>query len=103
MWRDLNQEEQAFLSEEYSALSDEERASLTGKLTYIHTGEMVPYYIMRYGFYEGHTSYRADPIAVAFIVCLRSLHWIERAFGGKLVEALTEHHLGDGTSREGRR
>ena len=22
---------------------------------------MVPYYVMRYGFYEGHTGYRADP------------------------------------------
>ena len=37
----------------------------------------VPFYIMRYGFYEGHTSYRADPIAIACIFGLRSLQQIE--------------------------
>ncbi len=52
---------------------------------------MVPYYIMRYGFYEGHTSYRADPIAIACIFGLRSLQQIESAFEGRLSEVLTTH------------
>jgi len=45
---------------------------------------MLPYYIMRYGFYEGHTDYRADPIAIAFIFGMRSLEEIEAAFEGRL-------------------
>jgi len=91
MWRELEKDEKAFLSREYSNLGDEEMAQLIKKLPYIHTGEMVPYYIMRYGFYEGHTSYRADPIAIAFIFGLRSLDEIESAFKGKLYETLTNH------------
>jgi len=60
-------------------------------LTFIHTGEMVPYYIMRYGFYEGHTDYRADPIAIAWLFGLKSLEELDEAFEGKLYEALTAH------------
>jgi hypothetical protein len=52
---------------------------------------MVPYYIMRYGFYEGHTDYRADPVAISFIFGLRSLKEIEAAFEGNLYKALAEH------------
>ncbi len=52
---------------------------------------MVPYYIMRYGFYEGHTDYRADPIAVAWIFGLRSLEQIESAFEGNLYNILVDH------------
>jgi hypothetical protein len=91
MWRELEKDEKAFLSKEYSNLTDKDRAQLIRKLSFIHTGEMVPYYIMRYGFYEGHTSYRADPIAIAFIFGLRSLDEIESAFKGKLYETLTNH------------
>lgn len=91
MWRDLDKEEKAFLSREYSNLTDEDMAQLIKKLSHIHTGEMAPYYIMRYGFYEGHTSYRADPIAIAFIFGLRSLDEIESAFKGEFYETLTNH------------
>jgi hypothetical protein len=66
-------------------------AQLLKKLSHIHTGEMVPYYIMRYGFYEGHTDYRADPVAISFIFGLRSIQEIEAAFKGNLNKALTEH------------
>jgi len=52
---------------------------------------MAPYYIMRYGFYEGHTDYRADPIAIAFIFGMKSIEEIEKAFEGNLYIALTEH------------
>ena len=48
--------------------------------------------IMRYGFYEGHTSYRADPIAIAFIFGLKSLEEIEAVYDGKLYIVFTEHH-----------
>ena len=91
MWRDLDKEEKAFLSREYSNLTDEDMAQLIKKLSHIHTGEMVPYYIMRYGFYEGHTDYRADPVAISFIFGLRSIQEIEAAFKGNLYKALTEH------------
>jgi len=61
------------------------------KLSHIYTGEMLPYYIMRYGFYEGHTDYRADPAAIAWIFGLRSLEQIEAGFSGRLDEVLTQH------------
>ena len=93
IWRDLNLEEKAFISEKYSALNEEKMAELIKKLSYIHTGEMVPYYIMRYGFYEGHSSYRADPIAIAFIFRLLDIQEIERAFKGRLYERLTGHFI----------
>ena len=93
IWRELDQEEKAFLSRKYPDLTEGEMAELLKKLSYIHTGEMVPYYIMRYGFYEGHTSYRADPIAIAFIFGLRSIQEIEGAFEGNLYETLKKHFL----------
>ncbi len=37
---------------------------------------------MRYGFYEGHTSYRADPVAITFIFGIKSILQIEEAFKG---------------------
>jgi len=89
--REPNQNEKSFLCEKYPNLTKDEMASLLKKLSYIHTGEMVPYYIMRYGFYEGHTDYRADPVAIAWIFGLRSLEQIEAAFGGRLDKVLTQH------------
>jgi len=53
---------------------------------------MAPYYIMRYGFYEGHTDYRADPIAIAWIFGLRNLEQIEAAFQGRL-DVVMKHHF----------
>ena len=52
---------------------------------------MAPYYIMRYGFYEGHTAWRADPIAIAFVFGLRRLEDIEAVFPGDLYNVLTGH------------
>jgi hypothetical protein len=54
------------------------------RLGSVHTGEMAAYYITRYGFYEGHTDYRADPLALAFIFGLRSIQELEAAFPGAL-------------------
>ena len=49
---------------------------------------MVPYYIQRYGFYEGFTSYRAAPVAISFIFGLKSLEEIENIFGRNLHRVL---------------
>lgn len=95
IWRDLDHDELAFLSQQYPDLSDESRADLIGRLSQIHTGEMVPFYIMRYGFYEGHTGYRADPIAIAFIFGLLTIDELERAFEGHVYEAIVGHHMQD--------
>ncbi|MHC4117996.1 MAG: hypothetical protein ACYSWO_10860 [Planctomycetota bacterium] len=100
--RELSRDERAFLGEKYPDLSKRQMAELIKKLTNIHTGEMVPYYIMRYGFYEGHTDYRADPIAIAFIFGIKSLEQIEAAFDGRLYEALTQHYGQKPTATTGR-
>jgi hypothetical protein len=88
-YRELDGQERAFLREKYPHLSEEQMADLVQKLTHINTGEMEPYYVMRYGFYEGHTNYRVDPIAVAFIFGLRTLQEIESAFPDRLYEILS--------------
>jgi len=41
---------------------------------------MEPHYIQWHGFYEGHTTWRTDPIVIAFIFGLRSLEEIVSAF-----------------------
>ncbi len=89
--RELDEKEKALLQEKYSNLNNEQMAGFQKILSHVHTGEMVPFYIMRYGFYEGHTGYRADPLAISLIFGLRSLEEIEKAFEGNLYEALTEH------------
>ncbi len=88
MSRELDQEEKEFLLRKYPDLIEEEMNRLIKKLSYIHTAEMAPFYIKRYGFYEGHTDYRADPIAIAFIFGLRSLDEIESAFKGEFYKTL---------------
>ena len=93
MWRELDQNEKEFLKMKYAHLSEENRADLMKKLSHIHTGEMVPYYAMRYGFYEGHTGYRADPIAIVFIFGLKSIEEIEKAFEGNLYKVLADHFM----------
>ena len=91
IWRQPDRDEKAFMREKYPNLTKDQMAAFLKKLSNIHTGEMVPYYIMRYGFYEGHTDYRADPVAIAWIFGLRSLEQIEAAFPGRLNKVLTQH------------
>lgn len=91
IWRELDPNEEAFLAGKYANLAEERMTELKKKLSYIHTGEMVPYYIMRYGFYEGHMDYRADPISISFIFGLKSIDEIESVFKGNLYEALVNH------------
>ena len=98
IWRELSKEEKAFLDKKYSHLKPEQMSELIKRLSHIHTGEMVPYYIMRYGFYEGHTDYRTDPVAISFIFGLRNLEEIENAIKGNLYKTLTEPFTEDNIS-----
>jgi len=98
IWRELESGEKAFLKKKYPDLDDELMARLIGDLSHIDTGEMAFYYIMRYGFYEGHSDFRADPISVAFIFGLKTLEDIENALGGDMVRALNEHFNRDSLS-----
>ncbi len=93
MWRELSAEEEKMLREAYPGLGEEKKAEMRRTLSHIHTGEMVPYYAMWYGFYEGHSGFRADPIALAFIFGLRSGGDIIRAFPDGLYEALHDHFV----------
>jgi hypothetical protein len=94
--RELDAEERALLNERYGHLRPQRRTELMERLTRIRSGEMVPYYIQRYGFYEGHTDYRADPLAIALIFGLKSLKEIEELFPGQLHQVLTKSFsLGD--------
>lgn len=87
--RAMSERETELLKTAYPNHTQDQMEELVEKLSTIHTGEMVPYYINRYGFYEGHTDYRADPIAIAFIFGLKDLAEIEKAFPGQLHQVLT--------------
>ena len=91
IWREPDQDEKAFLREKYPDLTKDQMTAMLKKLSSIHSGEMVSYYIMRYGFYEGHTDYRVDPLTIAWIFGLRSIEQIEAAFPGRLDKVLTQH------------
>jgi HEAT repeat protein len=89
--RDLTKDEREFLDRQYPNLTQDERDDLTKRLSQILSGEMQPFYIWRYGFYEGHTAWRSDPIAIAFIFGLKSIEEIESAFPRQLPQVLTHH------------
>lgn len=46
----------------------------------------------RYGFYEGHTDHRADPVAIANPFGLADLGKIDAAVGRDLYAVLTQHY-----------
>jgi hypothetical protein len=89
--RRLSSEEEELLQQRYAHLPPERREALARRLTSIQTGEMQPHYIQWYGFYEGHTSWRTDPVAIAFIFGLRTLDEIEGIFPGRLDQVLMAH------------
>lgn len=93
IWRDPTSNEISYLNEHYSHLTKKEMTDLKKKLFFVHTGEMALYYARWYGFYEGHTDYRADPISIACIFGIKSLEEIDKSLGGKLYDALNEHHI----------
>jgi hypothetical protein len=89
--RELSEAEKLLLRKRYSHLDGAELTELERILSHLHFSEMAPYYIMRYGFYEGHTSYRTDPIAIALIFGLKSLDEIDTVFDHKLDTVLRKH------------
>ncbi len=93
--RSLTLAEKKFLDRKYAHLDKKQMTKLVERLSHIHTGEMVPFYITRYGFYEGHTGYRADPITIAFIFGMKSLEDLDSAFQEGLYAALTRHFTRD--------
>lgn len=93
MWRDVDPKERELLSRRYPGFAPQDRSEFINSLSYIHTGEMVPFYIARYGFYEGHTDYRADPIAITFIFGLRSAEELVDIFKSRLPRAMRSHYV----------
>jgi len=82
--REFSPEENKLIETHFSHLNEKEKSALMDRLSHIRTGEMVPFFITRYGFYEGHTPYRAEPAAIAFIFGLKSLEEIIGALGPEL-------------------
>lgn len=93
IWRNLNKEELEFLKMSYSYLTEENFKMLTEKITHLHISEMQPFYVMRYGFYEGHTSYRADPLTIAIVFGLKSIYELDRLFSNDLYTILNQHFI----------
>lgn len=86
---ELTATERSFLAARYPHLDGTRMDTLVRLLTRMETGEMEPHYAMWYGFYEGKTPWRTDPIAIALIFGLRTIEQIEAAFPGRLYEVLT--------------
>jgi hypothetical protein len=95
IWRELSKEEIKYLTVKYNKLTESQLKILIEMLTHLHVSEMTPFYIMRYGFYEGHTSYRADPIAIAFVFGLKSIKDIDVSFNNDLFNILNQHFTGN--------
>jgi len=93
LWRDLNDEELHYLGEVYHHLSAEEFDKFKTLLSTINMGEMQPQYIMRYGFYEGHTFWRTDPVTISYIFGLKTIQELDSIFSGKLDQILTNHFI----------
>jgi hypothetical protein len=90
--RALEPEEEDFLHARYAGDGPDRWDPMHGTLTRLWIGEMEAFYIQWYGFYEGHTAWRADPLGIARIFGLRSVEQLEAAFPGELVNACTRHH-----------
>lgn len=92
LWREFDPDESQYLAEHYNYLPEKDLKEFKSQLSRINTGEMQPQYIMRYGFYEGHTFWRADPLALSFIFGLISLEELDMLFENRLPEILSKHH-----------
>lgn len=85
--------ETKYLNEKYANLTEEEFPEFMKQLSSLDFSEMLPYYILRYGFYEGHVDYRCDPIAISFIFGLKSLEEINAACNGDIYNTLKKHFI----------
>ncbi|MFH1841621.1 MAG: hypothetical protein ABIF77_00300 [bacterium] len=97
--RELTPDETDFLRERYGHLGEPRLGHLMEKLSFIHTGEMVPFYIQRYGFYEGHTDYRADPLAIVSVFGLQTIDELEAVFPGELYAIFSQRYTGQMSDR----
>ena len=91
LWREPDANENEYLKKHYGHLSEDEFTSFITLLSKIETGEMEPQYIMRYGFYEGHTGWRTDPVSISYVFGLKRLKELDKTFDGKLDKVLTGH------------
>ena len=91
IWRELTDDEQLFLKNNYQNLNPEQLKQLQKKLSWFHTSEMVFFYINRYGFYEGHNEYRPDPVTVALVFGLINLKEAHQACNGNLYKYFNTH------------
>jgi hypothetical protein len=89
----LSEEERLFIDSHFMDLPEEKKYDLIEKLTRLHTGEMAAYYVRYYGFYEGHTDFRADPVRLAFIFGLKSMEELYATFGTGLYDRINDHHI----------
>jgi hypothetical protein len=89
----LTDGERSFIDSQYASLPVNEKMEFIENLIHLHTGEMAAYYIQYYGFYEGHTDYRADPIKLAFIFGLKSIEELYEVFEGQLFNRIKDHHV----------
>jgi hypothetical protein len=89
--RRLTAGEEEYLNRKYGNLGPVKLDELKKLLSGLDFSEMLPYYIMRYGFYEGHTGYRTDPVSIAFIFGIIELEEIDSCIGGDMYDYLTGH------------
>jgi len=92
LWHEYDASELEYLNEHYGHLTPEAMEEFKAKLSLMNISEMQPQYIMRYGFYEGHTFWRACPIAISFIFGFKSLEELDRVFEGRLDEIVLNHY-----------
>jgi len=95
--RALEDGEVAYLREHYPHCDPDRWNNLYGTLTRIWTGEMEPHYVQWYGFYEGHTAWRVDPVGIASVFGLRSLEELDAVFPRYLEDVVRDHHLPEGS------
>jgi len=91
IWREMNSDELEFLKEHYEYLTPDQFEELKDKISHLHTGELVLFYINRYGFYEGHSDFRPDPVTIAFIFGLRPIEEIHMATDEDLYQYFNKH------------
>ena len=92
MRRPLSADEERFLHERYAGNGPGGWDTMIGTLTRLWTGEMEAFYVTWYGFYEGHTDWRVDPLGIARIFGLRTVEQLEAAFPRRLVHVARDHH-----------
>ncbi len=92
LWHEFNDKETEYLNQHYANLSEEEMEEFKTRLGFLNIGEIQPQYIMRYGFYEGHTYWRACPVAISYIFGFKSLEELDKLFKGDLFKMITNHY-----------